>query len=730
MSISIGIDLGTTYSAAAYVNSDTGKPEIIQNPEGQKITPSVIRFWNGEPVFGAEAEDAFNAGESGCAATFKRNMGKNETYCTIDGVDYTAEKLSSMLLRYIKDYVESETGEKIKDAVITVPAYFYAVEREATVKAAEEAGLKVKKIIDEPNAAAIAYGLNHWRENANILVYDLGGGTFDVTLIHMHKDGELQTVVTRGDHFLGGRDWDNRLEKILINKFADETGLDIESDTDALKTIRGLSEGIKKQFSKMPSVTATANFTGYGRASVKVTREEFEDASIDLLRRTGDFCRAVLDEAGLNVDDVTDVLLVGGSTRMLAVSNYLAEIFGKKPIAHVNPDEAVALGAAVQATKENSKPTQLSITIKGGKKVTDRGKISGLFKPKVKAETKITGLEKIKLVETTAHAMGMIAVSQDGTRYINDIIIPANHPRPVRAAKAFSFRTSPCDANEMEIYVIQGDKEAPLENSIPYRYIVTGIEYKRENKGKATIKVQYTYDNNGIIHVEARQDNSNKNLSVRREFVPDDMSKFSRPVEATAAPLPDPLNVAMAVDVSGSMSGEPLRDAKKAMRDFIDQLDFSYTRVAVMVVSDRVKIKCKLTSNPRDAKNAVDAIRECETGVCNDAHPFDDIKKLLRNEDGNNFAIILADGVWDYQDEAVKVAKECNRAGIETAAIGFGDADEAFLHDVSSSDANAIFVAGSSDLGAAFGTIAQSLGGSSSISGQSGSATDIETWES
>ena len=149
-----------------------------------------------------------------------------------------------------------------------------------------------------------------------------------------------------------------------------------------------------------------------------------------------------------------------------------------------------------------------------------------------------------------------------------------------------------------------------------------------------------------------------------------------------------------------------------------------------MVVSDRVKIKCKLTSNPRDAKNAVDAIRECETGVCNDAHPFDDIKKLLRNEDGNNFAIILADGVWDYQDEAVKVAKECNRAGIETAAIGFGDADEAFLHDVSSSDANAIFVAGSSDLGAAFGTIAQSLGGSSSISGQSGSATDIETWES
>ena len=730
MSISIGIDLGTTYSVAAYVNPNTGMPEIIQNPEGKKITPSVIRFWKGEPIFGSEAEQAFNAGESGCAATFKRGMGKNETYCTIDGVEYTAAKLSSMLLKYIKDYAEAGISEKIKDAVITVPAYFYAVEREATVKAAEQAGLKVKKIIDEPNAAAIAYGLNHWRENANILVYDLGGGTFDVTLIHMHKDGELQTVVTRGDHYLGGRDWDNRLEHILTAKFADETGLDFEGDYDALKTIRGLSEGVKKQLSQMTSVTANANFAGYGSAFVKVTRDEFENETVDLLHRTGDFCRAVLDEAGLNVSDVTDVLLVGGSTRMPAVSNYLTEIFGKKPIAHVNPDEAVALGAAVQATKDNPKPTQLSVIVKGGKKVTDRGKISGLFKPKVKAETKMTGLEKITLVETTAHAMGMIAVSQDGTRYINDIIIPANHPRPVRAAKAFAFRTSLRSENEMEIYVIQGDKEAPLENLIPYRYVVTGIEHKRENKGKTTIKVQYTYDNNGIIHVEARQDNSSRNLKVRRETVPDDMSKFSRPVEVTSTPLPDALNVAMAVDVSGSMSGEPLQDAKEAICSFIDQLDFDYTRVAVLVVSDRVKIKCKLTSNPREAKNAVNDIRECETGVCNDAHPFDEMKTILKNEDGNNFAIILADGVWDYQDKAVKAAKACNRAGIETAAIGFGDADEDFLHDVSSSDANAIFVAGSGDLGSAFGSIAQSLGGNSSISGKSGSAIDIETWES
>ena len=194
MPISIGIDLGTTYSAAAYVNPSSGRPEIIPNPEGANITPSVILFDEGCPVFGSEAEDAFNLGMGGCAATFKRSMGRNETYCIIDGQEYTAEKLSSILLEYIKDYVEAGTGQKVKDAVITVPAYFYSAEREATLNSAQEAGITVHKIIDEPNAAAISYGLNHWRENANILVFDLGGGTFDVTLTHMQKDGELQTI--------------------------------------------------------------------------------------------------------------------------------------------------------------------------------------------------------------------------------------------------------------------------------------------------------------------------------------------------------------------------------------------------------------------------------------------------------------------------------------------------------------------------------------------------------
>ena len=728
MSLSIGIDLGTTYSAAAFVNPRTGKAEIIPNPEGKNITPSVIYFFGGKIIFGSEAEAAFNEGLPGCAATFKRRMGKNTPYCTIDGHEYTAENLSSMILKYIRDYAESQTGQKIEDAVITVPAYFYAAEREATLRAANEAGLKVRKIIDEPNAAAIFYGLNHWWENANILVYDLGGGTFDVTLVHMHGNGELQTIVTRGDHFLGGRDWDDRLKKLMADKFSEETGINVSDDEEAMRILRGLSEGVKKKLSSLQSLKVSAELPSYGRAETKISRREFEECTSDLLRRTGDFCTTLLKDAEITTQNITAVLLVGGSTRMPCVSEYLTGMFGRKPLAHVNPDEAVALGAAIQATKAEDKYTHLSVIVKGDKKVTDRAKITG---SSVKPERRLTGLEVISLRETTAHAMGMIAVSQDGRRYINDIIIPANHPRPVRAAKAFAFRTRSETANEMEIYVLQGDKEKPLENQVTFKYIVQGIKHKPDTRGKTVVKVQYIYDTNGIIHVEARQDDSSENLTVNRSIINEDMSRFGLPVEITE-PEPGILNLAMAVDVSGSMSGEPLDDAKKAMCDFLDKFDFAYTRVGILVVSDNTKIVCNLTSSKSECLKAIRKIECGQTGYGNVAHPFKEIKSMLANQEGRRFAIVLADGIWYCQNKAVESAKQCNKSGIETAGIGFGSADEKFLRDISSSDANAVFVQKSGELGFAFGTIAQSLGGKSSFSNDgpsSSRAEDTLTWE-
>lgn len=530
MAVSVGIDLGTTYSAVAYVPEGSGKPEIILNSEGRKITPSIIQFIGEEAVFGTEAESALAAGEDGCAAAFKRSMGSEAPYCVVGGKTYTATDLSSMLLKKLKQDAEAELGMRIEDAVITVPAYFYSAEREATIQAAKRAGLKVKKLIDEPNAAAMAYGLNHWRENANILVYDLGGGTFDVTLTNMEKGGILRTIVTRGDHILGGRDWDDRMAGILTAKLENETGLSLQ-DRESGMLIRGVCEGTKKKLSSMAETSVRLSLPDYGYADISVSRTEFEEATADLIERTGVLCRAVIEEAGIRLSDVSDVLLVGGSTRMPQVSLYLMKIFGKKPISHVNPDEAVALGAAIQATKDENAYTKLSVVVKNGKKETDRGKTGLALTRTVKPSRKLDGVGTLSIQETTAHAMGMIAVNPDGTRYINDIIIPANHPRPVKAAKAFYTKTIRDKENEMEIFVLQGDRENPLDNQIPFRYVVSGIKHILRQRGNTLVRVQYSYDRNGVIQIEARQEQDNFNLPIRRETVPSDMSVYGRPIE-------------------------------------------------------------------------------------------------------------------------------------------------------------------------------------------------------
>ena len=531
MGVSVGIDLGTTFSAVAYIDPKTKQPTIIPNREGKRITPSVIQFLDGEVIFGSEAEEALASGESDCVATFKREMGSNEPYCYIDGEPYTSEQLSGLLLRHLKEEAEAALGDTIADAVITVPAYFYSREREATLNAAKAAGLPVRKIIDEPNAAAMAYGLDHWRENANIRVYDLGGGTFDVTLVHMGKGGQLSTITTRGNHKLGGRDWDDRIENILLERFEADTGLDLRSDADACAIIRGLSESVKKRLSSMTTVKVGASFSGFGRLEVSISRQEFEESTSDLLEQTGALCQAVLEEAGLRVRDVADVLLVGGSSRMPQVRSYLQRLFGKPPIMHVNPDEAVALGAAIQSSKGNEGYAALSVQIVDGKKRADRSSVGLNVHAAVKPPKKLSGVSAVTLRETTAHAMGIIAVNEDGTRYINDVIIPANHPRPVRCAKAFYVRTKPGKSQNMEIFVVQGDKDAPLENVVAFRYIVSGIRHVPRQRNTTMVRVQYSYDSNGIIRVSARQENDMVNLPIRRETIPDDMSRFARPVE-------------------------------------------------------------------------------------------------------------------------------------------------------------------------------------------------------
>lgn len=726
MSVSIGIDLGTTFSAVAIVDPQTQKPKIIPNCEGNKITPSIIQFRNGEVIFGSEAANAFSEGDVHCAVSFKRNMGTDDVCFAADDKYYNAEELSALLIAHLKSDAERILGEEISDAVITVPAYFYSVEREATLRAARKAGLKVKKIIDEPNAAALAYGMNNWRENANILVYDLGGGTFDVTLVRMVKTGELKTIVTKGDHKLGGKDWEIRLCDLMKEKIIEETGVEYDDLKLIDSSLKGMAEDVKKKLSSMQTVKIDTFVPDFDMISFEINRDEFNSSTADLIERTGLLCDAVLQEAKIRVSDITDILLVGGSTRMPQVSSYLEERYNKAPVRHVNPDEAVALGAAIQATKENQQYTLLSVSNEQGKKVVDRSNFS-LRTSGVKAKTTISDLGLMTLTETTAHAMGMIAISKDGSRYINDIIIPANHPRPVKAAKGFLFRTRLRGSNEMEIYVLQGDKENPLDCLIPYRYVVSGIEHRRENKGQAMIKVQYSYDNNGVIHVEARQDDDTSPLELKREPVPDNISKFGLPIDNTVN-KPEPLNVILAVDVSGSMDGRPLADAKAAMCEFAEAMDYSHTNIGIIAVADNAVEVCQLTDDVNECVYAINSITCGQAGFGNATHPFRLIKDMFEGKQGRAFSIVLADGVWSGQDEAIESAKGCNANKIETAAIGFGNADEGFLKAISSEDANALFV-DQSELSNAFGTIAQSLGGNTpSAGGTMLASLDVETW--
>ncbi len=742
--IKIGIDLGTTFSAVAIMNERTGQPEIIPNTSGGKITPSVIQFTeDGEIIVGQEAKEAYEAGESGCASAFKRSMGKQDVYCSFHGQNYTAEDLSAILLRYLKEETEAVTGKTVDEAVVTVPAYFYHKERQATINAAKRAGLKVRQIINEPTAAAMNYGANHWRENARVLVYDLGGGTFDTTLVRMRKNGQMESMQTLGDHTLGGKDWDARLVSLIREKVEEDTGISMEDNPDVHQMISQAAEGVKKQLTQRNTASLRLRLPDYGVYTVSVTLEEFEQSTLDLIERTGSLCESMLRGMGLGWRDITDILLVGGSTRMRQVAAYLKRISGHTPLSQVHPDEAVALGAAIQVHQALPEYSVISVVSTEPEANEDKG---GIFRFRRNAhsaqpqaavpdmgvvgrETRLENALCVRHVDVVAHAMGVIAVNKEGTHYINKTIVPANQQIPVKCAEAFHYYTSSTQENEVEIYVLQGVK-APLECQIIGKYVVSGITHNRADN-PTTIKIQYSYDVNGMIHVQARQGENTVDLPIREELVPADMSKYGRPVEHELIQTrAEPLSVMMAVDVSGSMSGEPMDDALNAMCHFVDQLA-EYpgdVQIGAIAVSDRSKIVQPLTSDLNKCKKTIRSIQSCMTGVCNEGQPFDDIKSALRYEKGRKFGIVLADGMWENQSHAVKRAKDCHREGIDITGIGFGSADKKFLRDISSGDIEAMLVS-QSELTQSFGKIAQEIsGGTGSRHGRTGEQTAVTTW--
>ncbi len=455
----LGIDLGTTNSAFAVMEG--GDPEIIVNSEGERTTPSVVAFSDGEQLVGKPAKNQAVQNPEDTIQSIKRHMGEDDYSVDIDGEEYTPEQVSAMTLQKIKRDAEDYLGEDIERAVITVPAYFSDRQRQATKDAGEIAGFEVERIINEPTAAAMAYGLDD-ESDQTVLVYDLGGGTFDVSILEL-GGGVYEVVSTNGDNDLGGDDWDQVIIDWLADDFEDEHGIDLREDRQALQRLTEAAEEAKVELSNRKETTINLPFIaaddeGPKDLEASLTRAKFESLASDLAQRTVGPTETALDDAGLTESDIDEVLLVGGSTRMPMIQEKVDEMTGQEPKKNVNPDEAVGLGAAIQG-----------------------GVLSG-------------DVDDIVLVDVTPLSLG---VEVKGGLF--ERLIEKNTSIPTEESKIFT--TAQGNQTMVQIRVFQGEREIAEENELLGEFSLTGIP--PSPAGVPQIEVTFEIDENGIVNVSA-----------------------------------------------------------------------------------------------------------------------------------------------------------------------------------------------------------------------------------
>ena len=494
MSKIIGIDLGTTNSAVAVLEGNEAK--IIANPEGNRTTPSVVSFKNGEIQVGEVAKRQAVTNPN-TISSIKRHIGEPGYKVEVEGKSYTPQEISAMILQYIKGFAEDYLGEKVEKAVITVPAYFNDAQRQATKDAGKIAGLEVERIVNEPTAAALAYGLDKTDRDEKILVFDLGGGTFDVSILEL-GDGVFDVLSTAGDNHLGGDDFDNKIIDHMVAEFKKENGIDLSQDKMALQRLKDAAEKAKKDLSGVSSTQISLPFITAGEAGplhleMTLTRAKFDELTADLVERTKIPVRQALKDAGLSQSEIDEVILVGGSTRIPAVVEAVRKETGKEPNKSVNPDEVVAMGAAIQG-----------------------GVITG-------------DVKDVVLLDVTPLSLGIETMGGVFTK-----LIDRNTTIPTSKSQVFS--TAADNQLAVDIHVLQGERPMAADNKTLGRFQLTDIP--AAPRGVPQIEVTFDIDKNGIVNVSAKDLGTQKEQKITIKsssgLTDDEIERMVKDAEANA----------------------------------------------------------------------------------------------------------------------------------------------------------------------------------------------------
>ncbi|MEG0289433.1 MAG: molecular chaperone DnaK [Carnobacterium sp.] len=554
MSKIIGIDLGTTNSAVAVLEG--GEAKIIANPEGNRTTPSVVAFKNGEMQVGEVAKRQAVTNPH-TISSIKRHIGEAGYTVDVEGKKHTPQEISATILQYLKGYAESYLGEKVDKAVITVPAYFNDAQRQATKDAGKIAGLEVERIINEPTAAALAYGLDKTETEEKVLVFDLGGGTFDVSILEL-GDGVFDVLSTAGDNHLGGDDFDEKIIEFLVAEFKKENGIDLSKDKMAVQRLKDAAEKAKKDLSGVTSTQISLPFITAGEAGplhleINLTRAKFEELTYDLVERTKKPVRQALKDAGLSASEVDEIILVGGSTRIPAVVEAVRKETGKEPNKSVNPDEVVAMGAAIQA-----------------------GVLTG-------------DVKDIVLLDVTPLSLGIETMGGVFTK-----LIDRNTTIPTSKSQVFS--TAADNQPAVDVHVLQGERPMAADNKTLGRFQLTDIP--AAPRGIPQIEVSFDIDKNGIVNVRAKDLGTQKEQTITIK---------------SSSGLTDEEIERMVKDAEANAEADKTRKEEVELRNEVEQLLFQVDKTLGELEGKVDEAEVKKAEDARDELKAAVEADDLET---------------------------------------------------------------------------------------------------------------------